>query len=78
MVQNISDLEPVVPNETRWSGVYRLFNRFHRLRDSMVVVAKNYDSTLTVSCSMDFRNKVNCIGKMFGKLIHLQKCTVRK
>lgn len=36
MLSNISHLEPIVPNETRWNGISEILNRYNRIRDDLV------------------------------------------
>lgn len=58
LLRNLTELKPVVDNNTRWSGKLHMVCRFSKIRDKPVAVKVMQDSDITVDCSLWIAGKV--------------------
>eukprot|EP00171_Calliarthron_tuberculosum_P005814 IDg5814t1 len=68
LLRNISDLAPVLNNETRWTSTHNMLQRFNRIRESLLSVAADPDSTLTMNRSISFKSDAELFGKHFREI----------
>lgn len=54
VLRNICDSNPVLPNETRWSGKYELLQRFYRIRDELIEASEHDDANILIDSSSSF------------------------
>lgn len=58
ILQNLTDLKPMVHNKTRWSSKYYMLECFVRIRDKLVEAAEHSDADIDINVSDPFHNKV--------------------
>lgn len=58
LLRNLSDLNPVLNNKTRWSSTYHMISRFNKLRDALINMTDSEDSNFQLDHRITFKNKV--------------------
>ncbi len=56
VLRNVSDLNPVLNNETRWSSTRNMILRYNRIRSELVQVSLSDESNLEMNVSTTFKN----------------------
>lgn len=67
-LRNLTDLSPVVPNATRWSGNKHMLCRFSEIREDLIIVASTESTTLTIDRSDYFPERVDKLAKMLTEI----------
>lgn len=57
-LRNLTDLKPLKPNKTRWSGLFYMFERFLRIRPQLSEISNNPDCDLILNDSASFARRV--------------------
>ena len=57
ILRNLSALSPILPNETRWYGMYRMLRRFNQLRNTIIQVSRTEGARVSVNASQLFYNR---------------------
>ena len=57
LLRNLTDLKPIIHNQTRWSGKYYMMERFLRIRDELLEVSKDHGSNVDINSTIAFRDK---------------------
>lgn len=77
MLRNLTELTPITPNATRWSGICRMMNRFLEIRDDLLLVADQDGATITIDRSAAFEARVKRFATMLSEIdvvtLELQK-----
>lgn len=77
LLRNITDLCPVLNNQTRWSSIYQMLTRYNRIRDALIRVADSSESSLNMNRSSVFKSKALIYAKQFSEInvvtVELQK-----
>lgn len=68
LLRNISDLAPVLNNETRWTSTHNMLKRYNRIREKLISVAKEPDSTFILNRSTSFKSDAEMFGKHFEEI----------
>ena len=68
ILRNITDLKPVLPNETRWSGKFEMLKRFHRIRNDLLEASRHEDSSLIKDNSPRLASRVRRYRDMLGEI----------
>ena len=75
VLRNITDLMPVIPGETRWSGRYEILELFAHIRDELLEAANHEDGTMHVDDSSRFLGYVRKYSRMPGEINVVKKIT---
>lgn len=62
MLRNVSHLQPIIPNETRWSGVCQMVLRYNKIRDALIEIEKNECTDLKMDKQLSFKHNALKIG----------------
>lgn len=77
MIRNLTELSPLIPNETRWSGMYQMLKRFVRIHDELLKVADKDGATVTIDRSSAFETRAKKFSEMLSQIdtvtLELQK-----
>eukprot|EP00171_Calliarthron_tuberculosum_P002931 IDg2931t1 len=77
MLRNLTHLAPVTYNETRWSGIKQMLNRFVEIRQDLIAVADMDDATVSIDRGPRFEVRVKKYSKMLTEIdtvtLELQK-----
>ena len=57
-LRNLTDLTPILPCETRWSGKMHLIRRYLRIHSELCKASTNPDATFSVDTSPSFLSDV--------------------
>eukprot|EP00171_Calliarthron_tuberculosum_P005080 IDg5080t1 len=68
MLRNLTHLNPITPNATRWSGMSHMLNRFIRIRDELLTVADLDGATVTIDRSNTFHARAQKSAKMLAEI----------
>eukprot|EP00171_Calliarthron_tuberculosum_P023569 IDg23569t1 len=68
MLRNLTDLSPVLPNATRWSGIKIMLNRFIEIRDDIITVANTERASVFVNQSDVFKTRVKRYACMLSEI----------
>lgn len=68
VLRNITDLKPVLPNVTRWSGMLHMLKRFYRIRDELLDASKHKDSNFSIDASDLFASKLRRLFAMLSEI----------
>ena len=74
MLRNLTTLNPVLDNVTRWSSKYKMLRRFNRLRGHLLQVADTEGATVTINRSNSFRLHTERYERMMEAI---DKCTLK-
>lgn len=73
ILRNLTDLRPVTPNETRWTGKSFTFTRYVQIRDDLTTASANENATIPIDRSTQFDAKVTKSAAMLGELQKVTK-----
>ena len=67
-VRNLTDLRPVMHNETRWTGKHHMLKRFIEIKEALVSACENADVEFMATSNPAFTNRVTKYEKMLGSI----------
>ena len=73
ILQNITNLKPVMDNMTRWSSKCDMLKRFIRIRDDLLKVNKDDDGEIPMDDSTIFLNKTKKFESMLSEINFVNK-----
>lgn len=62
-MRNISDINPVLVNDTCWSSAYHMIERFTDLLDALISVAESEQSNLVIDTRPSFKLQTHAARK---------------
>ncbi len=65
ILKNLTLLNPVLDNETKWNGIYRMLKRFVQICSELVALSEDERSDILLNQSVAFKNAVGRYEKMF-------------
>eukprot|EP00171_Calliarthron_tuberculosum_P012024 IDg12024t1 len=68
MLRNLTQLAPIIHNETRWSGKYHMLRRFATIREQLLAVADTSGATVTIDRRQVFKRQVEAYVKMLHEI----------
>ena len=68
MLRNLTDLQQVTHNATRWSRMYRMLRRFLENRDILLVVADKDEASVIIDRSTDLEIIVKDFSFMLAEI----------
>ena len=68
LLRNLTELRPVLNNETRWSGKFLMLQRFTKIRNELIDVSNNEDGSIPINVSIPFSNKVAKYAEILGEM----------
>lgn len=68
VLRNLTELRPVLHNDTRWSGKVALLRCFSKIRDKLVEASEHHDAECTVNASVTFLRKSQKYEAMFSEI----------
>eukprot|EP00171_Calliarthron_tuberculosum_P002370 IDg2370t1 len=71
LLRNISHLNPVLHNVTRWSSTYHMIKRFNLIRDDLITVSNEEDSNLDLDKRAVFKTKAEKYSKQLGEINYI-------
>ena len=57
MLRNVTSLNHIVHNVTRWSSELKMMERFERIYDELITVADDENSNVCINRSSTFKNR---------------------
>lgn len=78
MLQRLTDLAPVIPCATRWSGLCTMVQRFIRIRPELEEVAATDGVNLTISSTPLFETRCKKLGLHLGEINTVTKALQRR
>jgi len=73
LLRNLTDLKPIIHNQTRWSGKFYMMQRFLRIRTELIEISNDDRSDIVVNSSNGFRAKCE---KFSSWLNHINNVTL--
>ena len=68
VLRNLTDLHPVVPNATRWSGKSQMLTRYIRIREDLLKASRDENASITMDRSAQFLSKVSKSQAMLAEI----------
>ena len=73
LLMNLTDLLPIMHNETRWSSAYHMLRRFTLIRDNLSSASEDENSDISINTSELFKSKAEKYSNVFGEINHVTK-----
>eukprot|EP00171_Calliarthron_tuberculosum_P002661 IDg2661t1 len=68
ILRNLTELRPVMHNQTRWSGKFNMLQRFERLRDELISASQDVNADIHIDDSAHFLRKVTKYRTILGEI----------
>ena len=68
VLRNLTELHPIVPNDTRWSGKSLMLSRYVTIRDDLLTASRNKNASLQIDSSSNFFTKVKNSQRMLSEI----------
>eukprot|EP00171_Calliarthron_tuberculosum_P003890 IDg3890t1 len=68
ILRNLTDLAPVSPNQTRWSGLKTMLCRFVEIHDDIIRAADMDGATISINRSIPFTHRAEKFAKMLTEI----------
>ena len=68
VLRNLTELNPILDNETRWSGKMNLLKRFNEVRAELIDASEHRDTEFTVNSSEGFAQKCQRYHRMLSEV----------
>ena len=58
VLRTLTDLQPDIHNETRWSSKYKMLQKWIRIRSELIEASSHQDSNIEINDSLSYKNCV--------------------
>ena len=59
VLRTLTDLQPEIHNETRWSGKCKMLQKWIRIRSELIEASSHPNSNIEINDSLAYKNRVN-------------------